>query len=331
MQNTSASPTGDRVIAAVVQIGSFLFDTAKTLEKAETYIRKAASEGAQLVVLPEALLGGYPKGLNFDVHVGSRSPKGREEFRRYAASAIDVPGPETATLSHLAGELGIHLVIGAIERQNGTLFCDALFFGPNGGLVGVHRKLVPTGAERFLWGYGDGSTMPTVPMGSAVLGAAICWENYMPLFRTAMYAKGVTVWCAPTVDDRDSWLATMRHIALEGRCFVLAAAQFVTRADYPDDVDPIQGNDPRTVLIGGGSVIVSPLGEVVAGPLRDQEGFLLAELDLDDITRARFDFDAVGHYARPDVFELRVDERVLDPRLDVTPHLQSVVSTARDE
>ncbi|WP_117209561.1 nitrilase-related carbon-nitrogen hydrolase [Allorhizocola rhizosphaerae] len=316
MQDTShAVPIGDKFTAAVVQIGSFLFDTGRTLEKIEQYVRKAASDGARLIVLPEAILGGYPKGLNFDVYVGSRSHAGREHFRRYAASAIEVPGPQTAHLSGLAAELGVHLVVGAVERRSGTLYCDALFFHPRTGLAGVHRKLVPTAAERFLWGYGDGSTMPAVPMGDAVLGAAICWENYMPLFRTAMYAKGVTVWCAPTVDDRDTWPATMRHIALEGRCFVLSASQFVVRADYPDDVTPMQGNEPGTVLIDGGSVIVSPLGEVLAGPLRGGEGILTAELDLADIPRARFDFDVVGHYARPDIFALHVNE---DPRLDPT-------------
>jgi nitrilase len=197
--------------------------------------------------------------------------------------------------------------VGAVERQRGTLYCVALFFGPT-GYLGLHRKLMPTAAERFLWGQGDGSTLPVIDTGSARIGAAICWENYMPLFRTAMYAKGVDLWCAPTVDDRDQWQASMRHIALEGRCFVLSANQFLRRDALPADLRPVQGDAPETVLIGGGSVIVSPLGEVLAGPLRDGEGILAATLDLDDLARARFDFDAVGHYARPDVFSLHVDE-----------------------
>ncbi|MGJ5831620.1 nitrilase-related carbon-nitrogen hydrolase [Streptomyces ossamyceticus] len=179
----------------------------------------------------------------------------------------------------------------------------------------MHRKLVPTAAERCLRGQGDGSTLPVVDTGEGRLGAAICWENYMPLLRTAMYAKGVDLWCAPTVDDRDAWQATMRHIALEGRCFVLTAGQYLRRDALPDDVHPVQGNEPGTVLIGGGSVIVSPLGEVLAGPLRDGEGILTAELDLDDLARARFDLDTTGHYARPDVFTLQVDE---SPRATVT-------------
>jgi predicted amidohydrolase len=298
-----------RVIAAAVQAGSPLFDTSRSLEKAQDLIRDAARRGARLIVLPEAFLGGYPKGLDFGVRVGSRSADGRDEFRRYFESAIDVPGAETRALAALAKDLKCHLVVGAIERDGGTLYCVALFFGPEGRLLGKHRKLMPTAAERLIWGFGDGSTMPAVPTAHGTLGAAICWENYMPLFRTAMYAKGVELWCAPTVDDRDNWQATMRHVALEGRCFVVSACQYLMRGDLPDDVHPAQGDAPDTVLINGGSVIVSPLGEVLAGPLRDGEGAVLAELDLAEITRARFDFDATGHYARPDVFALHVDER----------------------
>lgn len=296
-----------RVTAAVVQAGSRLFDTAANLDKAKESIVDAAGRGAELVVLPEAFLGGYPKGLDFGVVVGSRTDPGREQFRRYFESAIAVPGPETAELAALTGELGCHVVIGAIERSGGTLYCTALFFGP-GGYLGKHRKLMPTAAERLIWGCGDGSTMPVVDTGVARLGAAICWENYMPLFRTAMYAKGVDVWCAPTVNDRDNWQATMRHVALEGRCFVLSACQYLRRAQLPADVHPVPGDEPETVLIGGGSVIVSPLGEVLAGLLRDGEGILTAELDLGDVARSRFDFDAIGHYARPDIFALHVDE-----------------------
>jgi nitrilase len=303
----------DRVTAAVAQAGSYLFDTARSLAKARDLVAEAARQGAEVIVLPEAFLGGYPKGLDFGVTVGSRTAAGREEFRRYWDAAIDVPGPETAALAALTRDLGCHLVVGAVERgagggRGGTLYCSALFFGP-GGLLAKHRKLMPTAAERLIWGCGDGSTLPVVDTGRARLGAVICWENLMPLLRTAMYAKGVDLWCAPTVDDRETWQATMRHVALEGRCFVLAACQYLLRADQPSDVHSAQGDDPGTVLIGGGSVIVSPLGEVLAGPLRDGEGILTAELDLGELARARFDFDPVGHYARPDVFTLHVDER----------------------
>ncbi|MBP2478583.1 nitrilase [Crossiella equi] len=298
------------ITAAVVQAAAPLFDTPAALAKAQELIRQAVREhGAQVVVLPEAFLGGYPKGLDFGITVGSRSPEGRELFRRYHAAAIEVPGPEVGALAALTGELGVHAVVGAVQRQGGTLYCVALLFGPE-GYLGLHRKLMPTAGERYLWGQGDGSTLPVVDTGAARLGSAICWENYMPLFRTAMYAKGVDLWCAPTVDDRDTWQATMRHIALEGRCFVLSACQYLRRDGLPADVHPVQGEAAGTVLIGGGSVIVSPLGQVLAGPLRDGEGIVAAELDLDDLARARFDFDPVGHYARPDVFTLHVDESV---------------------
>lgn len=296
------------VVVAAVQAGSTLFDTPATLAKAERYLREAASAGARLIVLPEAFLGGYPKGLDFGVTVGARSPEGRDTFRRYREAAVELPGPEIARLAELAAGLGVHVVVGVIERVGGTLYCTAVFIDPRDGVVAHHRKLMPTAAERFLWGQGDGSTMPAVRTDFGVLGAAICWENYMPLFRQAMYGKGVEIWCAPTVDDRDQWQATMRHVALEGRCFVISANQYLTRADLPDDVHPIQGDAPETVLINGGSVIVSPLGDVLAGPSRDGEGVLLAELDLKDLDRGKFDFDAVGHYSRPDVFTLAVDE-----------------------
>lgn len=302
---------------AVVQAASTLFDTPHTLERAEGFIREAADAGARLVVLPEAFLGGYPKGLTFDVTVGSRTDAGRELFRRYADSAVTLPGPETDRLAALAAELGVDIVCGVIERSGGTLYCTAVFVTAVGGLAAVHRKLLPTAAERYLWGRGDGSTLATVPTDYGMLGSAICWENYMPLLRTAMYGKGVTLWCAPTVDARDVWQSTMTHIALEGRCFVLSACQYMRRSDMPADLGsprgnvsgPVQGDDPDTVLIAGGSVIISPLGEILAGPLREREGVLTATIDTDDITRARFDLDAVGHYARPDIFTLHVNEQ----------------------
>ncbi|MFF8883989.1 nitrilase-related carbon-nitrogen hydrolase [Streptomyces flaveolus] len=313
MTPNSADPRRT-VTVAVVQAAAPLFDTPAALVRAEALLRDAAARGAQVIVFPEAFLGGYPKGLDFGITVGSRTPAGRELFRRYHAAAIEIPGPEVEALAAVTRELGCHAVVGAVERQGGTLYCVALFLGPD-GYLGLHRKLMPTAAERYLWGQGDGSTLTVVDTGSARVGAAICWENYMPLFRTAMYDKGVDLWCAPTVDDRDAWQATMRHIALEGRCFVLSANQYLRREDLPADIHPIQGDSPDTVLIGGGSVIVSPLGEVLAGPLRDGEGILTADLDLDDLARARFDLDATGHYARPDVFTLHVDET---PRPTVT-------------
>ena len=294
---------------AVVQAGSVLFDTPKTLEKLSGFAAEAARDGARLAVFPEAFVGGYPKGVDFGARIGSRSPEGREWFRRYYESAIAVPGPETEAIAQVAASHGMHLVIGVIERAGGTLYCTALFFSGDGQLLGKHRKLMPTAMERLIWGMGDGSTLPVLETSVGRVGAVICWENYMPLLRTAMYTQGVELYCAPTVDDRDVWPASMRHIAVEGRCFVLAACQYLTRADCPSDYEPIQGSTPETVLIRGGSSIVGPLGEELVAPVYGREAVLVADLDLHQIPRAKFDFDVVGHYARADIFELHVDRR----------------------
>lgn len=296
------------VRVAVVQAGPVLFDTPATLDRLAARTADAAARGARLVVFPEAFVGGYPKGLGFGARMGSRTPEGREEFRRYFEAAVEVPGPATAAIGAAAREHRAHLVVGAVERAGSTLYCAALIFGPDGALLGKHRKLMPTATERLVWGQGDGSTLPVIDTPAGKVGAVICWENYMPLLRTAMYAKGVEVYCAVTVDDRDTWLPTMRHVALEGRCFVLSACQFLTRKDCPPDYAAGFGDDPGAVLIRGGSCVVSPLGHLLAGPAFGEEAVLIADLDHDEIARARFDFDPVGHYARPDVFRLTVDE-----------------------
>jgi nitrilase len=301
------------ICAAVVQDAPAAFDLPRSLERALARIDEAAASGAQLVVFPEAFLGGYPKGHDFGARVGMRSPVGRELFRRYWAGAVEIPGPAIDALGAAARRHALHLVVGVIERAGSTLYCTVVFLGPDGGLLGSHRKLMPTAMERLIWGFGDGATLPVVATPLGRVGAVICWENYMPLLRTAMYAQGVQLYCAPTVDDRETWLPTMRHIALEGRCFVLSACQYARRCDYPDDYAPIQGDDPDTVLIRGGSCIVGPLGEVLAGPCFDQPAVLTAELDLDAIARSALDFDAVGHYARPDIFRLHVNTRPLPP------------------
>ena len=291
--------------AAVIQAAPLAFDTDATLDWLGVLVERAAAAGAQLAVLPAAFVGGYPKGYDFGARVGSRTPEGREWFRRYHAAAVEVPGPATARLGELARAHAMHLVVGAIERAGGTLYCTAVFLGPDGALLGLHRKTMPTAMERLIWGFGDGSTMPVIPTPLGRLGAVICWENYLPQLRLAMYASGVELWCAPTVDDRETWLPTMRHIAMEGRCFVLSANQFTRRSDYPADY-PVAGA-PDDVLIGGGSCIVDPFGRVLGGPARGGEEILVADLDLDEIPRGKFDLDVVGHYARPDIFRLIVD------------------------
>ncbi len=301
------------VRAAVVQASPVVFDREKTVEKVRAFAADAAKQKAQLVVFPEGFISAYPKGLDFGARVGMRLPGGRDDFRRYWDSSVDVPGPTTEILGDIASENNIYLVIGVIEREQGTLYCTVLFFGPDGNFMGKHRKLMPTVMERIVWGFGDGSTMPVFDTDLGKLGAVICWENYMPLLRTYMYSKGIQIYCAPTADDRDTWPSTMQHIALEGRCFVLSCSQYLTRGDCPEDYGAIQGNDPETVLMRGGSCIVAPLGEILAGPIYEDETILTAELDMDDIARGKFDFDVTGHYARPDIFRLHVNERAMPP------------------
>ncbi len=301
------------VRAAVVQAAPVPFQREKTLEKVATLTADAARGQARLVLFPEAFVSAYPKGLDFGARVGSRTPEGREDFRRYFESAVDVPGPAVDFLGKVARDNGVHLVIGVIERDGGTLYCTVLFFSPEGTFLGKHRKLMPTAMERLVWGFGDGSTLPVLDTPVGRIGAVICWENYMPLLRTAMYAKGIQIYCAPSADDRATWLPTMQHVALEGRCFVLSACQFTRRGDFPADYAAIQGNDPKTVISRGGSCIVSPAGRVLAGPLFEAEGILTADLDLDDVIRGKFDFDVTGHYARPDVFRLIVNETPTAP------------------
>lgn len=302
-----------RSIVAVVQAAPVAFDTGATLAKVDARTREAAARGAKLVLFPEAFIGGYPRGMDFGATVGNRSAQGRDQYREYWESAIDVPGSAVSRLGEIAAAHGVYLVIGVIEREGGTLYCTVLFFDPQGGYLGKHRKLMPTGSERLIWGFGDGSTMPVYDTPFGRMGAVVCWENYMPLMRAAHYAKGVQLYLAPTADGRDTWLATVRHIAVEGRCFVLSCNQFMRRGDYPEGYDSDLGSDPAKVVSRGGSCIVSPLGEILAGPDYDGEAVLTAEIDLADIARGKFDFDVVGHYARPDVFRLLVNEKPAAP------------------
>ena len=303
------SPTKEsKVRAAVVQAAAVPFDTEACIDKAVRLIGEAAATGAKVIVFPEAFIAGYPKGLNYGLVVGARDPAGREEFRLYLDAAIDVPGPQTQRLGEAAAAHGSYVVIGVIEREGGTCYCTVLFFAPDGTMLGKHRKLMPTAMERMIWGFGDGSTLTVVDSPYGRIGSVICWENYMPMLRMAMYSKNVALYCAPTADDRDTWLPSMQHIALEGRCFVLTACQFIRKNEFPDTVRVSLGDSPESVLMRGGSAIISPLGKVLAGPHFDGETILTAELDLNDIGRGKFDFDVVGHYCRPDVFQLIVNE-----------------------
>jgi len=301
-----------------VQAASCLFDLEASVKKTCQLIADAAARGSNLILFPEAFIPRYPRGLTFGTVIGGRTKLGRHTWERYWANSVDVPGSATKALGLAAREANAYLVVGVIERDTqfsrGTLYCTLLCFGPDGRLMGKHRKLKPTAAERIIWGEGDGSTLPVLTTEYGRIGGLICWENYMPMARMALYAKGVEIYLAPTADARDSWQVTLRHIALEGRCFVLGCNQFVTKAAYPKDLEGIEDlTSLPDVLCRGGSAIVSPSGEYLAGPLVDQEGILVADIDLAEVARGKFDLDVAGHYARPDIFQLTINERPTHP------------------
>lgn len=304
--------TNKHVCVAVVQAASVIMDEKASTQKAVDLTLEAGAKGAKIVVFPEAFISAYPRGLSFGTTVGSRTPTGRQDWLRYWESSIEVPGESTEKLGVAAKKAGVYLVIGVIEKDTetsgGTLYCTVLFFGPDGKLLGKHRKLKPTAAERIIWGEGDGSTLPVFDTPYGKIGALICWENYMPLARAAMYAQGVQIYIAPTADSRETWQPTIRHIALEGRCFVLSANQYVTKAMYPNDLAGYHDLvDLPEEMSPGGSAVVGPLGDYIAKPVYGREEIILADLNVQDIALSQLDFDVTGHYSRPDVFQLYVN------------------------
>lgn len=291
MQNT--------IKAAVIQAAPVLFNVKATIEKMDKLVKEAAKNGAQLVLFPETFVSCYPRGLSFGTVVGSRSEEGRKTWLRYWNSAIEVFSAESDAIGKIAKKYKVYLTTGVTERARigGTLFCTTLYFNPEGQIIGKHRKIKPTAAERLIWGEGDGSDLDVYHTDVGKIGGLTCWENYMPNARLKLYQQGIEIYLAPTADSREVWTSTMQHIALEGRCFVLGCNQFVTKDMYPKDLVGIEDleNQPE-VMCRGGSLIVSPLGKILAGPLFDEEVSLYADLDRGAVIESKLDFDVVGHY-----------------------------------
>lgn len=312
---------GGSFTVAAVQASYVLMDREATTSKVEELVRAAADQGARLIVFPEVFVPGTPIWIDsVPIWDGDEA-----WFAQLVDQAVVVPGPTTERIGAAAKDAGAYVVIGVDEREphGTTIFNTLLYFGPDGSLVGRHRKLMPTGSERTVWGMGDGSTLNVVATELGRVGGLICWENYMPLARFHLYAQGVDVWVAPTLARGDGWIATMRHIAREGRVWVVGVNPCLRveqiPADFPDRDRvwkvPDDGDDEAHWVEPGNSVICNPNGEIVAGPLRHEEGILTAEVDLSMVNAMRRLFDPVGHYNRPDVFQLSVDTR---PRRAVT-------------
>ena len=303
--------TGPVRVAAVQATPVFL-DRDATVDKACGLIKEAAGAGASLIAFPETFIPTYPDWV-------WRLPAWRdaELVARLYRESVAVPGPTVDRLGAAAAEAGVYVAIGVNEINGGTLYNTLLYLGPDGDLLGRHRKLMPTGGERTIWGMGDGSTLDVVRTPFGVVGGLICWENYMPLARAAMYAQGVDIYLAPTWDNSDAWLATLRHIAKEGGCYVLGIAPVLRATDVPTELRGDTYGDQHDWMSRGLSAIIAPGGDVLAGPLAEQEGILYATIDPDLVQAQHRHFDPVGHYSRPDVFNLHVDTTHRQP---VTMH-----------
>ncbi|KAL5545777.1 hypothetical protein UlMin_005464 [Ulmus minor] len=285
------------VRATVVQASSVLYDTPATIDKAERLIASAAAYGSQLVVFPEAFVGGYPHGVMFDAM--------KEELQKYYASAINVPGPEVDRLASIAGKYRVHLVMGVVESEEAYLFSTVLFFDPLGRCLGKSRKLVPLASEVAVWCCAEKSSLPVYKTSIGQIGGLLCWDNRRPHLRTELYSEGIEIYCAPTAAATEVWRASMMHIALEGSCFVLSANQFCRRKDYllaPECAygAPNSNGDASLdeIVCAGGSIIVSPSGTILAGPNYQGESLISADLDLGEIARAKIEFNGAENNGR---------------------------------
>lgn len=292
---------------AVVQASPVLFDKDATIDKAVKLIEEAGERNADLIVFPESFIPAYPRGFSYGFIVGSRTMEGREDWKIYYDNSVIVPSADTDRIAEAARNAGAYVCMGITERteHNCTLYCTTVYFGPDGKILGKHRKMKPTGTERLIWGDGNEGMLTTIDTEFGTVGGLICWENYIPLMRVALYEKGVSLYVAPTADNREEWQCTMRHIALEGRCYVISCNQYVTKSMYPD-VFHYQNELEQLSeeLCPGGSCIVDPFGKYVVEPVWGKEEILYADLDMSKVPLSRMDFDPTGHYSRPDTFEL---------------------------
>ncbi|KAL1296775.1 hypothetical protein AAFC00_000238 [Neodothiora populina] len=335
--------------AGIVRLAVSQSHTRDTLETTLADLafttQKAAAQGVDLILFPEAYLGGYPRGCDFGAKVGSRTDIGREQFLNYFQSAVDLGDTPTGAgdewierrlpvakgknyrgdgtreyLEELARETGVFIVTGLVERSGGSLYCAVVYVCPKLGCLGKRRKVMPTGSERLVWAQGSPSTLKAVTTeikGVRIcLAAAICWENYMPLLRYSLYSQDVNLYLAPTADARDTWESLMKTVAQEGRCFVLSANMCVRRMNLPGWIG-LQGNSSEddSYACTGGSCIIGPLGQTLAGPMWEVEegGLLVVNADFRDCLRGKMDLDAAGSYSRNDAFRLTVEGLDLNP------------------
>jgi nitrilase len=299
----------ESVSVACVQVEPVILDRDATLDRLGERASEAAGQGAGLVVFPEAFVPVYPSSIWAKALAGRADRRTKAAFALFARESVEIPGPAADRIGEIARANGVWLVTGVTEvdpERPGTLYNTMLFHSPDGRLALHHRKLVPTNHERLVWGQGDGGGLRAIDAGFGRLGGLICWENYMPLARFALYESGIEIYIASTADDSEAWQATLVHIARESRAFVVSPCHFQRASSYPADF-PLAAELEGIEVVGrGGSAVLAPDGTYLAGPLFDEEGILYAELDPARLYEERQRFDPAGHYHRPDVLQLRV-------------------------
>lgn len=296
---------------ALVQAEPVLFDKDASLAKALKYIEEAAEQKAELIVFPELFIPGYPIGMNFGFSMGKRTEVGREDWMRYYNASLLAGGPEFEALAQAAVKANAYISMGFSERDavKGTLYNSNVIFEPDGSWK-VHRKLKPTGTERVVWGDADKDYFPITETPWGPMGSLICWESYMPLARVALYQKGITIYISPNTNDNPEWQATIQHIAIEGKCYFINADMLVRKSSYPTDLNEKDAVDRLPDMVcRGGSCIIDPYGHYLTEPVWDEETIIYADLDMTLPAACKMEHDAVGHYARPDVLNLIVEDR----------------------